>query len=380
MMAFITISNKSLQVLMLDEIVQFERRAEIVAQSFTSLQTEKSNLRRPTTTTSSYARKPSQATNGHLKGNLLYDRQFDADRVWTMLIQEGSALLSNPDNNQHPLIGTIAMEVGMHRPKQCLEAARAGFQAHCVEPSPASFQRVQKGVKKESLEIRNRVHLYPMAAGGTTGDKVPFTAMGGTGDHVGNVDAWNMKTPEESNIKEQVTYAVGSILEVPTIRLDDIIQKQHQGEQQTSASTVFALKVDTQGFELAVFAGLSESIRNLEVSFILLEYWPRGMDLLSGTPDACVATKVLEQLIQAGYTLYAMPVVAHPRAPKGYQVAVQDRPLHDIKANCQWYIDLERQFPSEEYKMGYWSDVLAVAPNAPSFKGHALTKLGKALE
>jgi hypothetical protein len=104
------------------------------------------------------------------------------------------------------------------------------------------------------------------------------------------------------------------------------------------------------------------------------------MDLLAEQPNACVATRVLEQLVQAGYTLYALPVLAHPKAPTGHKTVIQSRPLHDFKANCQWYFDLEQQFPSQEYKMGYWSDVLAVAPNAPSLKQQPGAKLGKLLE
>jgi len=128
---------------------------------------------------------------------------------------------------------------------------------------------------------------------------------------------------------------------------------------------VFVLKVDTQGFEPVVFSGLSESLKLHKIKYILMEYWPRGMDLQNGKQDACVAADLLSKLVNAGYTLYALSVTAHPKAPQGYRRVVNDRPLDNLCENCQWYFDLEKRFPSDEYKMGYWSDILAVAPNTP---------------
>lgn len=141
------------------------------------------------------------------------------------------------------------------------------------------------------------------------------------------------------------------------VRLDDIVNNFEDG--------VLALKVDTQGFEPMAFSGLSKSLKQHKIKFILTELWPRGMDMHAGKQDACVGADLLSQLVQAGYTLYALTVVtAHPKAPDGCRKVVWERPLRNLRENYQWYFDLEKRFPAEEYKMGYWSDILAIAPNA----------------
>lgn len=104
--------------------------------------------------------------------------------VWEQLIAEGK--------NQQKLgskVG-VAMEIGMHKATQCLQAAQGGLQAHCVEPSPNSFARVQRGVEKAAEDVQQRVHLYPNVASDESGKEIEFMGKGGTGDHVG---AWSSK-------------------------------------------------------------------------------------------------------------------------------------------------------------------------------------------
>jgi hypothetical protein len=100
------------------------------------------------------------------------------------------------------------------------------------------------------------------------------------------------------------------------------------------------------------------------------------MDLHAGKQDACVAADLLSQFNRVGYTLYALTVSAHPKAPNGYKRVVSERPLDDFAQNFQWYFDLETRFPSPDYRMGYWSDILAVAPNATPDQELFVSKLG----
>lgn len=96
----------------------------------------------------------------------------------------------------------VAMEVGMHRARQCSIAAKAGLEAHCFEPSPVSFERVKNQVQQESQEVQeDRVKLYNRAASETSEGTVDFKSSGGTGDHVGEFDLWRMeKTTDEHDI------------------------------------------------------------------------------------------------------------------------------------------------------------------------------------
>jgi FkbM family methyltransferase len=253
----------------------------------------------------------------------------------------------------------VAVEVGMHRAIQCLQAATAGFQAHCVEPSPVSFRRVRTRVSEASEAVQNRVHLYKAAAGPDSNTKVEFTGAGGTGDHVGDFDMWNMKAGKPDD--EQLAKKQGGTVEVSTISLDDIIaNKLKNGEEKA-----FVLKVDTQGFEPAVLSGLIKSLAAHKVQFLLMEYWPHGMDLIMNKPaGTCAAADLIRQLVAAGYTIYSLLPSSHPASPAAAKQAMIDEamPVHDIDAHCQWFYELEERFPSDTYKMGYWADILAVAP------------------
>ena len=139
----------------------------------------------------------------------------------------------------------------------------------------------------------------------------------------------------------------------------------------------FSYSKDTQGFEPSVFSGLTESIKNHKIDFILTEFWPKGIDFLADKPGACVGVDFLTNLANQGYTLYALDVQAHPKAPRGWKNAIVDRPLDNLRSNCQWFLDLEKLYPSDVYHMGYWSDVLAVAPGARM--DSATTRVGRIL-
>ena len=324
-----------------------------------TLQSDNDNSNKASTIAGSGGSSSSSSRRSGLLDNLLRNNVYITD-VWQGLIDEAAEL-----QKQQKDVGII-MEVGMHRAVQCLQAAKAGLQAHCVEPSPQSFQRVQNAVQRAPAHVQGRVHLYNVAAGGTSEGTVPFKATGGTGDHVGAHNMWKMEL--EETIPEDDPNA--KIIQVPSMRLDDIV---HQ-----TGDSVFLLKVDTQGFEPTVFSGLTDSLKEHKVQYILFEYWPRGMDLLADRKDACIAANLLQELVDKGYTLHALGVEAHPKAPKGWRRVIKERPLLNFEENCRWYFQVEEQFPSDEYKMGYWSDVLAVAPNAPLSDAPA-TKVGRAL-
>jgi FkbM family methyltransferase len=293
-------------------------------------------------------------------------RGISAEQVWEQLLKEGASAMLHKTS--------VVLEVGVHNAHQCVQAGDFGWKMHCVEPSPKSFARVERQVKEStSKATRSRITLHNVAAGPSSGGKVPFTTNGGTGDHVGDQDMWTM---EKNAVATKNTG--GDLIEVPSMRLDDLIRQEAGGQP------VFLLKVDTQGFEASVFEGLTESIRgpNPNIHYILTEYWPKGMDFQSNKPRACVAADLLENLSAKGYTLYALSLTAHPQAPKKWGLgAAKERPLHNIRANCQWYYDFEDRLASRNtnnYQMGYWSNILAVAPNAPPLPG--LTEVARALK
>jgi FkbM family methyltransferase len=288
-----------------------------------------------------------------LSDTLLKVPSISVEMVWDQLLKEGVK------QTKDGMVGVV-MEVGVYRATQCIEAAETGFQTHCVEPSPISFPLIQEDVSKTSTDVQSRIYLYNVAAGPVSGLTVPFVVSGDTGDHVGDFDMWNMEPgAKEVHLAE---YGNGKLVHVPTMRVDDIVANNLQNGE----THVFLLKVDTQGFEPSVVDGLSDSLKDHKVKFLLMEFWPVGVDLIMNQPlGTCVAAHILEQLMNYGYTVYALPALGYGKAPEGAKefIRTEPLPLQNSTIFCQFFYRIDQVSPSDDYKMGYWADVLAVAPN-----------------
>lgn len=306
------------------------------------------------------------------------EKQLGAAKVWDDILWEGSEIMKQDINKEKRL---AVMEVGMFNAQQCLQAAKYGFEAHCVEPSPANFERVTTEVNQQPSDIQSLINIYNNAASSSNDAVLDFQMYGGTGDHVGNFDMWNMVKEKDQTEEQEKTSKNKKTVQVKSLRMDDIVF-----EKLKPGTIPFLIKIDTQGFEPSVYAGLTRAISERRFPYILSEYWPKGIDLLGElstgekiTERCDLPVSLLRNLIDAGYIIYALPVEAHPKAPRESRQArknLNDRPLDDLKKNCEWYYDLEERFPSDVYKMGYWSDILAVAVDAPPL---TFTKTGKAI-
>ena len=292
------------------------------------------------------------------------------DGVYDCLLGLGHNLKNIHGNPMH------IMEVGMHSVKQCIGAAKLGFEAHCVEPSPQSIPRIMQAILKADIGTQERIRLYQMAAGEKSGDTLKFTSSGGTGDHVGgNIDVWNMtRLPSTSASTNQV-------VDVKSISIDDIIYRNiiptttFGSRKETNNNGVtdhhlYMLKIDTQGFEPMVFSGLKRAIQEHRIDFIITEFWPKGMDLMMSTSKCeSGSVDILNTLHRSGCTLYSARVIQHPRGPKEPRICIKSdieciRPTDDAKKFCMWFYDIEEKFPDKEYLVGYWTDVFAVSPHA----------------
>ena len=150
-----------------------------------------------------------------------------------------------------------------------------------------------------------------MATGNETSGKVPINGNGGTGDHIGEFDAWNMV----KGLDAEKSYPSGKKsrrTDVPMIKVDDIIDnkitltnRKENNPPNPKIQDVFILKIDMQGFEPVISSGLVESIEMKEIYFILFEYWPRSMELFSSSDTKCAkSVTILKQLNAAKYKLY----------------------------------------------------------------------------
>jgi FkbM family methyltransferase len=246
--------------------------------------------------------------------------------------------------NQNSSLSKIAIEVGSHRGKQCLQAAISKLESYCLEPSPESFAKVRKRVNR-AAGIKHRVHLYQAAAGEKTGEFVQFKSKGGTGDSVLPLKVSNSSF----------------VVNVPTLRLDDLVANI------SGCDGIYLLKIDTQGYEPMVFKGLQSSLERLAIDFIIFEFWPRGMNqFVHENGTTCIGADLLMSLLRIGYKLYPTSMSSHhslsPKEARKYLRSNPERPYHDIVKYCQWHLDLEEQFPAPNYTIGYWSDIVAVSP------------------
>jgi FkbM family methyltransferase len=316
-----------------------------------------------------------------IRDTLLHIPDISAEYVWDQLIIEVSNQKQQQQKQANDNKLGVIIEVGMHTAKQCVQAATAHIQVHCIEPSPKSYERIQTQIEGNvPKQIQEYIHLYQYAAGAVSNQSIPFISAGSTGDHVGIYDMWNMKPGIPTDPK--LVTKQGTTIHVPTIRLDDIISN-HLVDDETN---VYLLKIDTQGFEPSVIQGLSNSLLHHKVQYILMEYWPHGMDLMmdqststtttttttTTTSSSCTAAiNVLQQLLDYNYILYALPPNTHPRAPvdaKRYMKTQYYNNNHttttmftNVTTFCQWFYSIEQLYPSNDFKMGYWADIFAVA-------------------
>jgi len=213
----------------------------------------------------------------------------------------------------------------------------------------------------------------------------------------GGVDISTMTKADASDVGNDNVPAVN----VKSVAIDDIIQNKVRPTIDYAESNsrsadgkidkLFLLKVDKQGHEPSVFSGLKQSIREHKIDFIMTEYWPKGIDFMNDTmgpeTECQKSIEMMQLMIDAGYTLYTTSVTSHRNAPQNTALkAIHahnhlrkpeiQTPIDSLRAHCMWFYDLERDpkylkmnpkrptSENYEYKMGYWTDVLAVAPGA----------------
>jgi hypothetical protein len=96
--------------------------------------------------------------------------------------------------------------------------------------------------------------------------------------------------------------------------------------------------------------------------------------------------QLLESLKIAGYKFYQkMSNLAHP-APAGKKRTYRNQQketgrwtIFSACHNCRWYLELENKMANPEYKMGYLTDILAVAPHSKESNHKPITQAGQNL-
>ncbi|MBP3959330.1 FkbM family methyltransferase [Gemmata sp. G18] len=130
-----------------------------------------------------------------------------------------------------------------------------------IEPEPYNFALLQKNLK---LNARERSTAVNVAAGGAPGTAKLFKSVGNLGDH-------RLYTDGDSSGR--------AFVEVPVVRLDDLFAANNWPAPDF-------IKIDVQGYEPHVVAGLDGLIRTNRPRAILTEYWPIGIRNAGGDPAA----------------------------------------------------------------------------------------------
>lgn len=331
--------------------------------------------------------------NTLIRTDLIYKaklrRQFmskGADAIWDHLIIEARFLRKETGQHLH------AMEVGMHNGDECVKAAHDGMSAHCLEPSPVSNNHILSGFEAAEPSYKKGIHYYKMAAAAESDKMLPFMSGGFPEDHVGKLmDVHTMSWVEaEKHGKHWLASEIEPFL-VKSVAIDDIIENKVKptidyghGEK---IDHMFVLKIETQGYEPEVVKGMKRSIEMQKIDFVIMEYWPKLIDFMHESPknERCKKpAEMLKTFIDSGYTLYALHLKSGDNAPEKAKAYI--RPDHggvmnynDLQKHCEFFYEVEEKFPSEDYHMGYFTDIVAVSPRArfPSNTDSMMAKLMK---
>ncbi|CAL8471655.1 g11197 [Coccomyxa elongata] len=292
----------------------------------------------------------------------------DADSLYRRLLEV------HPNSSDAAVV-----EVGVFNGQQCLQAAAAGFSpVICFEPSPANYNNSAAIIAAAPMppEHKAAIELVNMAVSNTAGVVVEFHTGGTSGDYAGSsIDAAFQHDPAADERLQTVRVATTTLDEYLPSRLPNLAtttgSRHHVGAHAlhaaldnaaADAKELYIVKIDTQGFDGVVLEGMKEILRHKQVTYILLELWPKAMSL----PGRKKCEESLHFLASNGYTLHdlAIPDQAWQYGTTATKAELESasrvRP-DDIEGLCGWLMAHSNEF-------GFWTDILAVAD--PLLGGH----------
>jgi FkbM family methyltransferase len=154
------------------------------------------------------------------------------------------------------------------------EAVGSSGRVVALEPDPDSFFYLQESIRENGLE---NVHAVNLAASDQKGVSRLYTSSGNRGDS-------RLYNNELSD---------GNI-EIHTVRLDDYLPT-------VGVNELDFVKIDVQGFEGHVLAGLEQTIRRSPRLVMMSEFWPDGLRTAGTSPY-----ELLAQLERWGLKLYEL--------------------------------------------------------------------------
>ncbi len=127
-----------------------------------------------------------------------------------------------------------------------------------LEPDPENFSYLQKTIQANGF---SNVHAVQAAAAENNGEATLYVSSSNRGDN-----------------RMYANELCGDEVKVKIVRLDDLLPS-------LQVSELNFIKIDVQGFEGHVMAGLKETIRRSPSLVMLAEFWPDGLERAKTNPE-----------------------------------------------------------------------------------------------
>jgi FkbM family methyltransferase len=228
----------------------------------------------------------------------LYKRWYE-DPFWA-LAKRSPQLFANGD------ILDVGANIGY---TACVFAAarKVPAKVYAFEPDFASFATLEETIRRKQLG--DTVEAFNMAVGSADGSLQFWHNEAHSADH--RVVTEQFKTSRPAG-EEITTVAVTSV--------DNFVEARH-------LQNISFIKIDVQGYELAVCEGMRKTIEKFPAMCIAFEYAPGGMRELGFEPSA-----LLDFFRSAGYQLHILTRAATTLA--------QDDRAIEVAVGRAGYVDL----------------------------------------
>lgn len=143
-----------------------------------------------------------------------------------------------------------------------------------IEPDPYNYALLERNVARNQLANVTTVNA---ALGAAPGKVMLFRSASNFGDH-----------------RVCASAEARTAVEVPLESLDALLARLAIGE-------IDMAKIDVQGFEAQVVAGMQQTLGQRQIEHLLMEYWPDGIRRAGDDPEALLA-----RLAAAGFAFHTV--------------------------------------------------------------------------
>jgi FkbM family methyltransferase len=212
-------------------------------------------------------------------------------------LTEKLLLAGRDDNNNNKGAGLVFMDIGANI-GACVLQILATTEAKVIafEPSPRNLFRITSSLLNLPQHMKDRVTLFPVALGSE-----PATAsLLANPTNAGNTQVVPEADATDRDENAAVSGATIATRNIPVERMDDLLSKD---------VTVDLIKMDVQGFECFVLAGMGNVLANTRAIFFeveeeMLGRFPGGGGGGGGaaaSETSCSGARLVRQIQRAGF-------------------------------------------------------------------------------